>query len=547
MNRPGSIAALVAAQRKAQRGRMLLAAIAGGGVTAASVTLLGLSGWFIAGAAMAGGAGMAAAHAFNFLLPSAIIRLLAIVRTGARYIERVSGHDAALQGLARLRPQIFAAFAGGRPEVALGMASGEAAGRLVQDVDALQTVFIRASTPWALATGAATAILLAGLAHPMAGAAVLAGMALSLALNAWVARRLTDPAGTALQRRTGEFRARLAVLEAAAPELKAYGLSRWAEEDVAVAGAAVDQARGALHGADGWAGLAQACVTGLCVVTVMMLVREATVPLIALAALAAVVGVESTAGLAAALRQGGAASEATRRLDDILLPGRQAGAAVDSDADLEIGGVLIAPGGRLALVGASGSGKTTLVERLVGLRDALPGEWRLGGRDRAACAAVSVRRLFSYAAQDVRLLEGSVRRNLLLAAPDATDADMWRALEDAALAARIREAAEGLDLHIGPDGARLSGGERRRLALARAYLRPAPWLVLDEPTEGLDAATEQAVLDRLARRLAHSRQGLILISHRPTPVALCERVLRIRAVRADGRVDLGPCKPALAA
>lgn len=167
---------------------------------------------------------------------------------------------------------------------------------------------------------------------------------------------------------------------------------------------------------------------------------------------------------------------------------------------------------------------------------------RLGGMDAVDIAPEDRRRLFAYAAQDVRLLNGSVRENLLLAGP-ADDAALWAALDDAALGDRLRAEPLGLDTPVGPNGERLSGGERRRLGLARAYLRDAPWLVLDEPTEGLDAATEAQVLDRLQNRLAARGQGLILVSHRAPPMALCERSIRVEGLASDGHIRL-TCSPA---
>ena len=143
----GRVAALIATQRQAQRRRLRLAAAAGAVVSVAAVGLLGLSGWFITGAAFAGATGGLAVQSFNYLTPSAIIRLLAILRTGARYVERVAGHEAALKALARLRPQLFQALASAPPERALALSSGDASARLVQDVDAVQTLFVRLSAP----------------------------------------------------------------------------------------------------------------------------------------------------------------------------------------------------------------------------------------------------------------------------------------------------------------------------------------------------------------------------------------------------------------
>ena len=159
---------------------------------------------------------------------------------------------------------------------------------------------------------------------------------------------------------------------------------------------------------------------------------------------------------------------------------------------------------------------------------ARPGEWFLGGADAAHIRPEGRRALFAYAAQDVRLIDGTVRQNLLLSGP-ADEAALWRALEDAALAERIQADPRGLDAPVGAGGAFLSGGERRRLSLARAYLRDAPWLLLDEPTEGLDAASEVRVLEGLQRQLTRKGQGLLIVSHRPAPLALCPAKIYIGA------------------
>jgi ATP-binding cassette subfamily C protein CydC len=539
----GRVAALIAAQRRAQRHRLALSAGTAALVSAASVGLLGLSGWFIASAALGGLAGAAAAHSFNYLTPSAMIRLLAILRTGARYAERVSGHDAALHALARLRPEIFARFARGRPGSVLAASAGETSSRLVQDIDALQILFIRLSAPWGLGAGAALAVALACLAHPLAGLATTTAMAGVAAANWIVGARAAGPAGREVQRAGGVFRSRLAALEAAAPELKAYGLSGWAVRQVDAAAADLDHAAVRVTEAGGWMMASQAAITGLAVAAVVVASAGASTPLIALAALSAVTGVEAAAALAAAVRQGGAADEAVVRLDALMPEPAPRGGVQPRDAGLSTGSVeeTLLPPARLALVGPTGSGKTTLAERLLGLREPVPGEWRVGGAELNDLAPGSALQLFAYAAQDVRLLDGSVRDNLRLAAPEAADDVLWAALDDAALADRVRASPDGLDMAVGPNGLKLSGGERRRLGLARAYLRPAPWLLLDEPTEGLDSATEVQVLERLDRRLREKGQGLILISHRPAPVTLCDRVVRL-----DGGVASG-AEPARAA
>lgn len=539
MSPPTGIRQLIAAQHRAQSARLRLAALGAVVVSIAAVGLLGLSGWFITGAAFAGVAGLAAVQAFNYMMPSAIIRLLAILRTGARYVERVAGHEAALKALARLRPQMFETITAGPAERALSLSSGEVSARLVQDVDAVQILFVRRSVPWGLGAGAATAVVLAALAAPLAGLALFLAMALACVGGLVLARWLADPAGRAAQTAVGALKDRLSALEAAAPELKAYDLDDWAVAESMQAAAACDQAQVALARAGGWMAVWQALATAVAVAAVVPATSGAPLAMTALAVLAAVMGVESAGGLVGALHQNGAAVEALQRLDAMTPPpveaavGKPEGEALRwRTLDLEI-----APPFRLGVYGPSGAGKTTLIERVMGLRDAVPGEIEVGGVDAADVSGQHRRALFAYAAQDVRLLDGTIRQNLLMAGP-ADDDTLWRALDDAVLGDRIRAEPLGLDAHVGANGERLSGGERRRLGLARAYLRDAPWLVLDEPTAGLDAITEAWVLSALQRRLTERSQGLILVSHKPGPIGLCDERLQVHGVDTDGRVKL---------
>lgn len=530
---------MIAAQRRAQSGRLQLAALASAVVSIAAVGLLGLSGWFITGAAFAGVAGLAAVQAFNYMMPSAIIRLLAILRTGARYVERVAGHEAALKALARLRPQVFDAIASGPAERALSLSSGEVSARLVQDVDAVQILFVRRSVPWGLGAGAATAVVLAALAAPLAGLVLFLAMVLACVGGLVIARWLADPAGRAAQTAVGALKDRLSALEAAAPELKAYDLDDWAIAESMQAAAACDQAQVALATAGGWMAAWQALVTAIAVTAVIPATSGAPLAMTALAALTAVVGVESATGLMSALHQNGAADEAMQRLDAMVPRPAAASSSKPDDATLRWRALELEtePPLRLGLYGPSGAGKTTLIERAMGLREALCGEVAIGGADAADLARRDRGALFAYAAQDVRLLDGTVRQNLLMAGP-ADDAALWRALDDVALGDRIRAEPLALDMRVGPNGERLSGGERRRLGLARAYLRNAPWLVLDEPTAGLDAATEARVMTALKHRLTERGQGLILISHKPGPMELCDPCLHVEGMDAQGRVRL---------
>ncbi|MNU77737.1 putative ABC transporter ATP-binding protein [compost metagenome] len=532
--------ALIRAQERRQGARLLTAAVTAALVSAAAVLLLGVSGWFITASALAGLAGSAAAYSFNFMVPSAMIRFFAIVRTGSRYAERITGHDAALQALAALRPQLFEGIARGPVVKALTLAGGEASSRMVQDVDAIQNRFVRLSAPWGAAAGLIAGLGLALLTGWATALAIAAASALGVLAAALVGRWLAEPAGRAVQAASGALKNQFAAFAAAAPELQAYGVRAWAVDRLAERGADLERATERLTSAGGWIMLTQSAAMALAVVGVMATAGAASPPLIALAILAAVTTVESAGALLTAIRHNGAVETAIERLGELLEAAPAPSAPVTTPSlGLPAADVRLTPPQRLAVTGPSGAGKTTLIERWMHLRAPLPGEASLGGVDAADVSPDAARALFAYAPQQAVLLAGSVRENLKLALPGADDDALWAALEDADLADRVRAAPAGLNAPLGENGARLSGGERRRLGLARAYLRPAPWLVLDEPTEGLDAATEARVLERLAARLERTGQGLILVSHRPAPLALCDRGLAVTGLSSSGAVQMG--------
>lgn len=495
-------------------------------VASASVLLLGLSGWFIAAAATAGAAGTAVALSFNYMLPSAAIRLLAIVRTGARYGERLASHDAAFTALARLRPRLFRAIAGAPARHALSYRRGETTARFIQDVDAIEARFVRRSAPWSVVAAA-----LAGAATIWLGswwAVATTGLCFSaLFLMAGRMMKRADQLGRQIQQLHGSLKDEAAALLDVAADLRCYGRADWAADRLAALGDELAAAQQARAGIEGRIEALRATAIGLASVCALLLSRQAGAPLAALAALAAAMTIDGTAPLLKSMAQRGALHEAEDRIEELLAMEQPPLPAVDSAPFPSLTLTVDRPfhliaGARLLLSGRSGSGKTSLVERLIGLRPIEPGRLWIDGTDAASLPAETLRACFAWLPQDASLLSGTVRDNLRLAAPDADEAAMWQALHDAALDEKVRSLPSRLDCWIGEDGARLSGGERRRLALARASLSPARWLLLDEPTEALDSATEVMVRDRLSARLARTGQGLILVSHRPAMTALVQ-------------------------
>jgi ATP-binding cassette subfamily C protein len=217
---------------------------------------------------------------------------------------------------------------------------------------------------------------------------------------------------------------------------------------------------------------------------------------------------------------------------DIVLDGVSyfhATTETDDRQGLDDATLCIADGAFLGVLGPSGSGKTTLADLVVGLVRPQAGVITAGGMSLDENAIVAWRARLSYVSQDAFLFHDSVRRNLLWANPAASEADMWSALALAAADAVVRRMDKGLDTIVGERGALMSGGERQRIALARAVLRKPRLLVLDEATSAIDIATERAILERL--RATQPRMTIVLIAHRPESLALCDRRIRVDAGR----------------
>ncbi|WP_235532432.1 amino acid ABC transporter ATP-binding/permease protein [Sphingomonas sp. Leaf20] len=531
---------LLANERRRQRRGLWRASGFAAVVALASVVLLGLSGWFITAAAMAGLAGTTAAYAFNYMLPSAGIRLLAILRTAGRYGERLASHEAAFGALARIRPALFLGLARGPVAQALALMPGEATARIVQDVSAVEAQFVRLSAVPGAIAALASGLVLCVLGGPWSVIALMVCLSGLLAIAGVLARRLDAP-GREVQRASGALKDAFAGMADAAAELRCYGIEAQALETVDASSLRLAEAQRAQACVVGWFEFIQAVALGAAGLAVLLIAAPAGAAIAALCALAAVMTIDGAAPVLRGLAQQSAVREAKTRLDDLLAgpvaeQGCSAGVAAWS---IELLDTHLPAGSRVALIGASGTGKTTLVESLLGLRPVAPGTACIDGEDIVGIPLAARRATFGWAPQDAALLAGTVRETLTLGNPLVGDDALWVALADVALTEVIEGLPDGLDSWIGEHGVRLSGGERRRLSLARAYLVPAPWLLLDEPSEGLDAATERRVAQGLAARLARTGQGLVMVSHRPVMVALCDRQIavapepRAHAARAD--------------
>ncbi|QSV45987.1 thiol reductant ABC exporter subunit CydC [Geobacter benzoatilyticus] len=519
-------------------------------VIAANTALMALSGWFIASMAVAG----ATAVPFNYFFPSAAIRALAILRTVGRYAERLVTHEAAFRILADLRVRLFRRLEPLAPAGLERYAGGDVAGRLRADVDALESVYLRIVAP--LVTGTAAIVLavlvVARWSVPAALALFVFLMAAGVALPL-VARRLADKPGRRSAELSGELRTAVTEGLQGAEELILLGAAeRQASsvDDLSYRLVTAQERLGSIGGltlaggvACGGLGVAAVLFAGSTSVAAGIIAGPVLVMLVLFSAAA----FEAAGGMPAALQLVPAAREAARRIRELAdapvpvpdppvperLPAgtgivfRNVSCAYDPALPVLKGFSLEIPAGeRVALAGPSGSGKSTVAEILLRFRD-YAGSVTVGGVEISRLAADDLREMIAAVPQRPHLFNATIRENLLAGNPKAGDAELRRALEDACLAAWVDALPLGLDTPVGEGGGAVSGGEARRIALARALVKDAPILLLDEPTEGLDAATERQVVARLAARTVG--KTVLVITHRPACFALAGRVVRMGA------------------
>ena len=533
--------------------RFALGVLAGAAATASGVALLVVAAWLIA---------TAAASPPITALSVAIVatRALGVTRGVARYLERLVTHDAALRTLADARARVYERLA--RTEPVHRFRTGDLVSRLVSDTDATQDLLVRGLAPplAALVTGAgvvavSTALLVPGGLLLAAGLA-LGGVAVPLAAAA---------AGRGPGRRRAAGRAALstALVDAlhGGPDLVAYGAMPAALDRVEAADAELTRVERRDAGLLGLGAGVSALLAGLTLWGTLLVgvaaVRDgslAPVPL-AVLVLTALAAFEIVAPLPGAAARLGAVRAAGARLFDVLdtppavapdrVPAPAPPGGVRPGRGLRVRGLRVrygpgepwaldgvdldVPAGkRVALVGPSGSGKSTLAAVLLRFRDPDAGTVHLDGADLSALPIDEVRARVTGMPQDPHVFAGTVRANLLLARPDATDAELRAVL------ARVGLDEDLLDTEAGPHGTRLSGGMRRRLALARALLVPTtgaagPLLVLDEPTTHLDPGTRADVLDDLLT--ATAGRSMILITHDLEGLERVDEVVVLRGGR----------------
>ena len=513
----------------------------------ASIGLLTLSGWFLSASAVVGVAGI---YSFNYMLPAAGVRGAAIIRTAGRYFERLVSHDATFRVLQHLRVATFSKLLPLSPAGLARFRQGELLNRIVADVDTLDHLYLRVISPL---VGALVVILVVTIGLSVLDvtlALTLGGIMLAtLLLLPPLFYRAGKPTGEQITQLRGQYRQQLTSWLQGQAELMLFNASdryrkqmekteqRWQEAQRRQAElTALSQALMLLIG-------------GIAVIAMLWMASEGVGgnsqpgALIALFVFCALAAFEALAPVTGSFQHLGQVIASARRitqiteqqpevtfsqqapqsfsqvaltLNEVTFSYPQQSAPALKDISLQV-----AAGEHIAILGRTGCGKSTLLQLLTRAWDPANGQIQLNGQPLSELSETTLRQAMSVVPQRVHLFSATLRDNLLLAAPQVSDARLAEILARVGLEKLLEDS--GLDSWLGEGGRQLSGGELRRLAIARALLHDAPLMLLDEPTEGLDATTESQILDLLSEVMRD--KTVLMVTHRLRGLARFNQII----------------------
>lgn len=502
----------------------------------ASIGLLTLSGWFLSAAGIAGLT--IARETFNYMLPGAFVRGFAMGRTAGRWGERVVSHNATFKLLTDLRIFFFSKLAPLIPGRVSNLRDADLLNRLVADIDSMDHVYLRLISPMVVGT-----LGIAGLTAVLCWFDMTLGLTLGAILLAlllcWpvLFYKLGKRNGAELTQHRAQLR--IAALDwlQGYSELTLFGAETRYRTAI---GEAQQRLMHNQYFNAHFSGLAQALLmlaNGWTLVLMLWLAADGVGgnppdPMIALVAFATMASVELLMPIAGAFQHLGQTLSSARRLNEVILSEPEVRFPTEPVAHsgefsiaynnvsfrypdsekmaLQNVNLFIPAGSRIAIVGQTGSGKSTLLQLLNRYWDVQSGSIEIAGQPLTQWNESQLRQTLSVVSQRVDILNGSLRDNLLMASPQASDETISQVLNEVGLGNLLDH--DGLNAWLGDGGRQLSGGEKRRIGIARALLHDAPILLLDEPTEGLDKQTEQQIMQLFANHFAG--KTVVFITHR---------------------------------
>lgn len=513
----------------------------------ASIGLLTLSGWFLSASAVAGFAGL---YSFNYMLPAAGVRGTAIARTAGRYFERLVSHDATFRVLQHLRIFTFSKLLPLSPAGLARFRQGELLNRVVADVDTLDHLYLRVISPM---VGAFVVIVVVTLGLCMLDvpiALTLGGiMLLTLLVLPPLFYRAGKATGEKLTRLRGDYRQQLTSWLQGQAELTIFGASRRYRARMESTELSWHEAQRRQSELTALSQALMLLIGGFAVIAMLWMaaggVGGNTQPgaLIALFVFCALAAFEALAPVTGAFQHLGQVIASAVRITQIVeqtpevqfteshsvVPETVAVQltnvtfAYDGQTQNALDGInLTVPAGQhVAILGRTGCGKSTLLQLLTRAWDPRQGQIIFNTTPLTDFNEQALRKIVSVVPQRVHLFSATLRDNLLLASPSASDEALCAVLEQVGLHKLLED--DGLNAWLGEGGRQLSGGELRRLAVARALLHDAPFMLLDEPTEGLDATTESQILDLLAQTMKH--KTVLMVTHRLRGLANFDQII----------------------
>ena len=499
------------------------------------------------------------------------VRLFGISRSVLRYCERLLSHDTALRGMSALRAHLYERLATSRADTVVGLRRGDVLARVGADVDAVGDLVVRSYLPMAVAAcvGSATSIGMA-LIHPASGLILAACLLLAGAVGPLVTARAARASELARQGHATDLSAIVLTALEGGDELSVSGRLPRLMDELSGLEARLSSARDRGARPAAMAAAVDTAAMGLAVVGALLIGGQAVItgdlaPVwLAVIVLVPLAAFEVTSALGPATVQlvtsAGAAARIVELIDKAdraeaprtaaapdpeplpalsdggprlrargLAVGWPDGPVVAEGIDLDL-----APGDRLAVTGPSGVGKTTLLATLAGLLEPKGGELTLDGTAPWAAQRSDVARRITLTAEDAHVFATTVLENLRVANGTLSSQDARALLRRAGLGDWLTGLPQGLDTLLSSDATTLSGGERRRLLLARALAAPAPLMLLDEPGEHLEAATaDRLVADLLqagngaedAEEAEETARGVLLVTHRLSALESADEVL----------------------
>ncbi|MBE5250795.1 heme ABC transporter ATP-binding protein/permease CydC [Mixta mediterraneensis] len=521
----------------------------------ASIGLLTLSGWFLAASSVAGFAGL---YSFNYMLPAAGVRGAAITRTVARYFERLVSHDATFRVLQHLRVFTFSRLIALSPGQLSGFRQADLLNRFVGDVDTLDHLYLRVISPL---TGAFVVIVLVTLGLSLIDlqlSFLLGGtMLATLLIMPPLFYRLGTPAGQAIARGRMRWRMQLMHWLGGQAELTLYGTAHSWRKQLDNEERGWQQAQRKQQRLQALAQSLLLLISGM-TLTLLLWISAAAIgenqlpgSFIALVVFCALGAFEALAPVAGAFLPLAQVITAARRVNDIIVrspaitfpavanvPADTLKVCIENlsftypdrpDAVLSHFSLNMQRGEHIALLGPTGCGKSTLLALLTRGWESQSGTITLNDLPLQNWDEAQLRQRISMVTQRVHLFSQTLRDNLLLACPTAHDEALKAVLVQVGLR-HLFDQDEDLNAWLGEGGRPLSGGELRRLAIARALLHNGDLWLLDEPTEGLDATTEQQILTLLNQ--VTQGKTLIIVTHRLSGLQHMDRI----CVMENGRI-----------